>query len=59
MDALFGFTGNVWKLQGFVSMQKKFKIFVEVTINQKPLLFGQLLENKEVECGYGLSGELL
>lgn len=54
----FGFAENVWKLQGVVLMQN-FKIFVGVTMNRKPLLFGQLMENKEVGCGCRLSGELL
>lgn len=54
--ALLEMFGNC---RGLFQCKKKFKIFVEVTMNQKPLLFGQLLENKEVECGYGLSGELL
>ena len=58
MEGLFGFAENVWKLQGFVSMQN-FKIVVGMTLDQKLLLFDQLMENKEVECRYRLSGELL
>lgn len=54
-EGLFGFAENVWESQGFVSMQN-FKIFVGVTMNQRPLLFGRCVE---VGCGYGLSGELL
>jgi len=38
---------------------QNFKIFVGVTMDQKPLFSGQFVEYKEVGCGYGQSGELL
>lgn len=57
---IFGFAENVWKSQGFVSM-KNFKIFEEMSMDHRPLFFFfcLVMENKEVECVYGLSGELL